>query len=59
MSKSITPLNNKGQTDGYWEVYSYGDLLYKRYYHNGNLIGYCEEYGYISHRLKSKEFNLI
>jgi len=44
MNKDITPLNDKKQAHGYWEVYySNGKLWYKCFLHNGKVVGYSEE----------------
>jgi antitoxin component YwqK of YwqJK toxin-antitoxin module len=44
-NKDITPYNDDGAQDGYWEVYySNGQLSYKANYVNGIRHGYWEEY---------------
>jgi hypothetical protein len=48
MKKDITPLNEKKQRHGYWELYSDdGKIWFKRFYVNGQKIGYgeCLTYG--------------
>ena len=56
-SKSMTPVNTKGEPHGYWERYwGNGELFFKCIYHNGKEIGYDEQYS-ISHKL-TKRFNL-
>jgi len=52
-NKDIKPRNNKGQQHGLWEYYYHnGDLMCKRFYHNGKLVGYNEWY---SHNGKLEE----
>ena len=44
-SKNITPINEKGNSHGLWEVYwSNGQLMYKGNYVDGNRHGYWEVY---------------
>ena len=44
-SKNITPINEKGNSHGLWEVYwSNGQLMYKANYVNGKQHGYWEVY---------------
>jgi len=43
--KGITPLNDKGQPHGLWEMYWVnGKLMWKCFYHNAKEIGYNECY---------------
>lgn len=45
-NKDIKPRNDKGQSHGFWELYwSDGSLWYKRFYHNGDEVGYEEWHG--------------
>ena len=46
MSNDIEPTNDKGERHGYWEVYFYGNLLFKRLYHNDKQVGYEEWFSY-------------
>ena len=56
---SIRPKNNKGQRHGLWEIYSYGNLSFKRFFHNGKMVGYEEYYTYLGNRgLTEKKYNL-
>lgn len=56
MNKDIKPRNDKEQAHGYWEVYWSNGLPYlKCTFHNGNRIGYCEDYS-LSGKLISKMF---
>jgi len=57
MSKNIKPLNNKGQAHGYWEWYWAGDLIFKRFFHNGERVGY-EEYYHSVGELTRKRYNI-
>ena len=44
-NKDITPINNKGQKHGYWEIYWVnGDINYIGNYRNGKEYGYSEYY---------------
>jgi len=60
MNKDITPLNNKGEPHGYWEYYLIGgQLVYKRFFHNGKQIGYAEWYHWNnSDKLNKKAYNI-
>jgi antitoxin component YwqK of YwqJK toxin-antitoxin module len=45
MKKDITPINEKGEPHGSWEVYWYnGQLYFKGNYVNDNVHGYWEVY---------------
>jgi len=45
MNKDKTPFNDKDQRHGLWEVYwASGDLMFKCFYHNGDLAGYLAGY---------------
>jgi len=58
MNKDITPLNDKRQAHGYWEVYStgYTYLWYKGFFHNGKEVGYGEIFNYFNGKLNRKEY---
>jgi len=58
MNKDIEPINNKGERHGLWETYSYGKLWYKRFYHNGKLVGYEEWYDYYNGKLIKKRYHI-
>jgi len=47
MNKDITPLNDKGQAHGLWEMFCGGSdiLAYKCFFQNGEIVGYEEFYG--------------
>lgn len=55
--KSIRPLNDIDQRHGFWGVYNInGDTLFKAFYQNDKIVGYCEEY--CKGELESKTFFL-
>jgi antitoxin component YwqK of YwqJK toxin-antitoxin module len=56
-NKNIKPLNNKEQRHGYWERYYDGKLWFKRFYHNGKIVGYEEEY-WCDGQLQEKTYHL-
>jgi len=56
--KSITPYNDKGQRHGLWEVYFDDTLWYKRFFHNGNRVGYEELCHYHNGKMKDKTYNI-
>jgi len=61
--KNIKPRNNKGQPHGLWEYYwTNGNLVFKRFYHNGRKVGYEEFYNihgkYIHGKLEEKRYNI-
>jgi hypothetical protein len=55
--KEITPLNDKNQRHGLWELYSGDKLYFKRFYHNDKEVGYGEGYDY-RYKLKDKIYHL-
>jgi antitoxin component YwqK of YwqJK toxin-antitoxin module len=52
--KSIKPLNDKDQRNGYWEYYYKGNLIYKCFYQNGKEVGYEECYDWCPKTLGRK-----
>lgn len=59
MSKDIKPRNDKSQPHGVWELYfTNGKLMSKKYYLNGNLVGYAEWYCANSGEIRNKQFFL-
>jgi hypothetical protein len=60
--ESIKPLNDKGQQHGYWEMYwGDGHLIYKCLFHNGEIVGYEENYGddyYFNKMLYKKKYHI-
>jgi hypothetical protein len=57
-NKNILQYNNKFDVHGYWEIYTYNILYYKRFHHNGKLIGYEEFYPYSTSKVE-KRFHII
>ena len=57
MNKDIEPRNSKGQEHGYWEIYTFGTLMFKAFYHNGKKVGY-EENHFISVILSRKRYHI-
>jgi len=56
--KNIGQYNDKNQQHGYWEVYyPNGNLMFKRFYQNGKLVGY-EEYYWYNGTLGKKKYYL-
>ncbi len=56
MKKNIENLNSKGQYHGYQEwYYSNGELWYKGFCYNGELVDY-EEFHYYNSKLILKRF---
>ena len=45
-NKDITPINDKRQAHGYWEIYLNDKLWYKRFLVNGEQYGFFEYYHY-------------
>jgi hypothetical protein len=54
-NKDIEPFNDKDQPHGLWEWYYDGNLMLKRFYHNGERVGYEEWY---DGKLKEKKYYL-
>jgi len=44
IKEDITPYNDKNQPHGYWEWYWGGNLWYRCFYDNGEVVGYEENY---------------
>jgi|AntAceMinimDraft_10_1070366.scaffolds.fasta_scaffold97326_2 hypothetical protein len=57
MNKDITPLNDKSQRHGLWDLYSGDKSYFKRFYHNNKAVGYGEGY-YYRCKLKDKIYFL-
>ena len=59
-NKDITPLNDKGQRHGLWEMYFFGgdSLWYKCFYHNGQEFGYEEKHILGNNKLREKKYHL-
>ena len=59
--KNFPPRNDKGQLHGLWEMcYSDGSIGYKRFYNNGNRVGYEEYYSWYKkgNKLSHKTYNI-
>ena len=58
MINNITPFNDKKQAHGYWEMYNYnGELWYKCFFQNGEIVGY-EEFKHFNGKLYEKKYHV-